>query len=310
MRDVPPARPDLTPGPGRHRATGGWERTGPVSYRRGVPSRSSRPNKQKRQRQNRAEREARAAKRANAGEATNLAADGGAPASGAGSRPSSSRTTPKAGDAKAARAQARAERRSRLSQHPGQRAVFLAFLFTLVSALTLLISDVPFPRDVEDRSEVPESVDEGDVEENDDGTFTYLEDGRLLDEVGPAATAGLLFTPIAITGAAVWFTSKPQRSNAWTICMILLAGYIFFLARGLSLLTLPALVALAIGGFQSRRAETKERMAEIRAGREERAGGGEVIDAEATEVEPDAGDEGDGADADLDGSEEPDDDRR
>ena len=155
----------------------------------------------------------------------------------------------------------------------------LAFLFTIVSAATLLLAPIQVPVEVE-----PDDprVEEGD-EPNDDGTVTIYEDGKLVEEESPPVVAVVLLAPIAITGAAVWFTKRPQRSTAWSIAMVALAAYVFFVGS-YGVISLPSLVALAVGGFQSRRAEGKQRMAEIRANRAAReAAGGEVIDVDAVD---------------------------
>jgi len=241
---------------------------------------SKRPNKQQRQRQNRQRREARQARSVHAGEATAIARGEREKAEPT----ANTRTSTKGKGSKAA--QARAERKSRYSI-PGQRAVVMAFLFTIVSAATLLIAPVQVQREVPIDDPVLEEVDEDDQEVDEDaGTVTYVDDAKLLDEEGPAVAAGVMLTPILITGAAVWFTKKPQRSTAWTMAMIGLAAYIFLFAGPYGIITLPSMIALAVGGFQSRRAESKERLVEIRA---KKAAGsdGEVIDAEATEITED-----------------------
>jgi hypothetical protein len=136
---------------------------------------------------------------------------------------------------------------------------------------------------------VLEEVSDGDIRDRneDEGTVTFIDDAKLLDEEGPAVAAGVLFTPILITGAALWFTKRPQRSNVWTMAMIALAAYIFFFAGPYGIIALPSMIALAVGGFQSRRSENKVRMAEIRAEREARKEGeGDVIDVDAVEDEP------------------------
>ena len=250
---------------------GGWR----------LPSRPvpSRPSKDKRQRQNRQERAARRARSAHAGEATAITR-GEVPAS---SSPISSGRGDK-GD-KAAKGKRSVQKRKSPFTIPGQRAVTMAFLFTLVSAGTLLLAPVQVQREVDADSPVLEQVDDGDITDRDEeaGTVTYVDDAKLLDEEGPAVAAGVLLTPILVTGAALWFTKKPQRSNVWTMCLIALAAFVFFFAGPYRIITLPSMIALAVGGFQSRRAETKARMAQIREEKARRAEGGEVIDARATE---------------------------
>lgn len=257
-----------------------------------MASSKRRPSKSKRYRQNKAQRDARAARSLRAGEATAIArgersahvpeadADGGDDTNGAAASGAAAE--------KGAGRGATARRGKRKSPYtiPGQRAVVLAFMFTLVSAATLLLAPIQVPRDVppDDPRVEEEEVDEDDV--NDDGTVTILEEGKLIEEEPAPVAALVLLAPIAITGAALWFTKKPQRSTAWSIAMVALAGYVFFVGS-YAIISLPSLVALAVGGFQSRRDENKERVAEIRAQREARkaakAGRGTVIDVEATE---------------------------
>lgn len=240
---------------------------------------SKRPNKQQRQRQNRQQREARRARSARAGEATAVARGEKKPSAVAAD---SSRTTGKAGGAKAAPAK---RRRPSYYTVPGQRAVVMAFAFTIVSAVMLLVSDVPHQVDADDP--VLQEIDEDAIQERDEEEGTVRFDARLLEVQEPAVAAGVLLTPIAITGAAVWFAKRPQRSTVWTISLILMAGYVFFLAGPYVQLMIIPMIALAVGGFQSRRAESKERLAELRA-KKAAAADGEVIDVESTEVDPSA----------------------
>lgn len=249
-----------------------------------MASSKRRPSKSKRYRQNKAVRDARAARSARAGEATAIARGERSVAPHEADAPdqASAETAP---DGK----RRRSGKRKSPYTVPGQRAVVLAFMFTLVSAATLLLAPIQVPRDVPpDDPRVEEEVEEGD--RNDDGTVTIFEDGKLVEEESAATAALVLLAPIAITGAAVWFTKRPQRSTAWSIAMVALAGYVFFVGS-YAIISLPSLIALAVGGFQSRRDENKDRVAEIRAQREARkaakAGRGTVIDVEATEVTDD-----------------------
>jgi hypothetical protein len=243
---------------------------------------SNRPNKQKRQRQNRQEREARRARSERAGEATAISRG---EREAAAQRASTTRTAAKgAKDAKDAKGKGSGwRRRESPYKIPGQRAVVMAFMFTIVSAFTLLIAPVQMQQEVPADDPVLQEIDEDDIRERDEeaGTVTYVYDAKVIDEEDPAVAAGILLTPIAITGIALLYTKKPQRSTAWTMAMVALAGFVFLFAGPYGIITLPSMIALAVGGFQSRRAEGKERLAQIRA---EKAGrDGEVIDVEATE---------------------------
>ncbi|MGK2929004.1 MAG: hypothetical protein ACSLFO_05440 [Acidimicrobiales bacterium] len=253
-----------------------------------MASSKRRPSKSKRYRQNKAVRDARAARSARAGEATAIARGERAVA------PHEADAPDQAGAATGAKTapggkRGRSGKRKSPYTVPGQRAVVLAFMFTLVSAATLLLAPIQVPRDVPpDDPRVEEEVEVGD--RNDDGTVTIFEDGKLVEEESAATAALVLLAPIAITGAAVWFTKRPQRSTAWSIAMVALAGYVFFVGS-YAIISLPSLIALAVGGFQSRRDENKDRVAEIRAQREARkaakASRGTVIDVAATEVADD-----------------------
>ena len=234
---------------------------------------AKKPDKSKRSKQNRAVREARAARSARAGEATAIARGERAPT------PQPTETA-KATGATGAKGSGRPRRKSPYTI-PGQRAVVLAFMFTIVSAATLVLAPIQVPRDVP-----PDDprVEEGD-ERNDDGTVTILEDGKLFEEETIPVAVAVIGLPVAITGAALWFTKRPRRSTAWSVAMVAMAGYVFFVGS-YAVISLPSLVALGVAGFQSRRAESKERLAELKAKRAARKEGGEVIDAEAIEEPP------------------------
>lgn len=251
-----------------------------------MASSKRRPDKDKRYRENKARREARAARSAHAGEATAISRGEREPVA---AKPDTT--------APAARGGKRPKRESPW-KIPGQRAVVLAFLFTLVSAVTLLVAPIQVRRDipatvtdgvvvVEDEQFADEDFEPDDV--SDEGTVEVFDDGKLFEEEDVGIALMIVLVPILITGAAAWFTKRPQRSTAWTFAMLAMAGYIFFLAGPYGVIALPSLVALAVGNFQSKRAENKVRMAQIKAEREARAegGDGEVIDVDAVEdIEP------------------------
>ncbi len=259
-----------------------WGSTDSAEYGHAVASSKRRPDKSKRYRENKARREARAARSAHAGEATAI------------SRGEREPVAPKPKATATSGAKGKRPKRESPWKIPGQRAVVLAFLFTLVSAATLLLAPIQVERDIpasvgEDGTvtvDDPEFVDEEFSEDDvsDDGTVAVFVDGKLAEEESAGVVGMVLITPIVITGAAVWFTKRPQRSTAWTFAMIALAGYIFFLAGPYGIITLPSLVALSVGNFQSRRVDNKARMEEIKAQRAARADDeDEVIDVEAVE---------------------------
>lgn len=250
---------------------------------------AQRPNKQKRQRQNRQAREARQARSAHAGEATSISRGDG----GDGDEPTAETTSRRVTGKAAARSAARRPQPDRI---PGQRAVLMAFLFAVVSAGTLLLFPVQVEREVDpDDPRVEEEFDEDEeIDLNEDGTVTILEDVRLVDEEGALVVAGIIGTPLLVTGAAVYFTKRPQRSTVYTFAMMALAAFIFLFAGPYGIIALPSMIALAVGGFQSRRADQRERMAEIRADREARDGDDDVIDVDAVDAEiedPDGSDD-------------------
>ena len=71
------------------------------------------------------------------------------------------------------------------------------------------------------------------------------------DRAGEAWTLdslGVVLTPIVITGLAVWFTKRPQRSNVWTMSMVALAAYIFLFAGPYGIITLPVTLSRPLSG--------------------------------------------------------------
>lgn len=223
-----------------------------------MASSKRRPDKSKRYQQNKARREARAARSAHAGEATAI------------SRGEREPTVSKAANSRTATDGAKTTARPRRSSPwkiPGQRAVVLAFMFTLVSAGTLLFAPIQVERQVPpDDPRVEE-----DAEVDEDGTVTILEDGKLLEEESTPVAAMVLLAPIAITGAAVLYTKRPKRGLVWTISLLAFSAYIFLFSGPYGVISLPSLIALAVANFQNRREENKARLAEIRQAKAERA---------------------------------------
>jgi len=250
------------------------------AYRRVVAT--NRPSKQKRQRQNRQEREARRARSERAGEATAISRG---EREAAATSATGARASTKAGKGRETATGGR--RRESPYKVPGQRAVVMAFMFTIVSAVTLLVAPVQVTREVDADAPVLEDIDEDDITERDEdaGTVTYVEDAKLIDEEGPAVAAGVMLTPIVITGIALLYAKRPQRSTVWTMAMVALAGFIFLFAGPYGIITLPSMIALAVGGFQTRRAESKERLPGLKAEKAARAGAGDrdVIDVDVIE---------------------------
>ncbi|MDZ7675856.1 MAG: hypothetical protein U5K30_12415 [Acidimicrobiales bacterium] len=256
---------------------------------------AKRPNKSERQKRNRARREARAARSARAGEATELyqsrSEETEADDSGW-ERGTSDDEGTEAAPAKRTRAQkaaaSKAATRQSRYQYPGQRAVVLALLFTIASVGLLLFTPVRVEREVP-ADEVPAEFEDDAEVADDEETATYLEDAMLLDEESLGVAIVIMAVPVAITGAAVYLKDHEKRSTVWTFAMLAMAGYVFFLGGAYAIYTLPALIALGVGGFQARRDENKERMAELRAERDARKAAkaeGKERDGEVIDVEP------------------------
>lgn len=257
---------------------------------------SSKPSKAERQRRNRARREARQARSAHAGEATEIAKELGDAenddATDAEQSEATTGTTSAASSAKTKKPGAEPKRGRRQNPFtiPGQRAVVLAFLFSIASIGLLIFTPVRVEREVpEDDPRVEQAED---AEINDDGTATIVEDVKLLDEESVPVALLIMLTPVAITGAAAYFTKHEKRSTIWTMSMLAIAGYVFFIGGAYAIYTLPALVALGVGGFQSRRADNADRVAELKEQRARRKAAkaegrsserGDVIDVDAVE---------------------------
>lgn len=249
----------------------------PAIYGRDVAS--SKPNKSERQRRNRAKRDARHARSAHAGQATELAR-GSASADDDSVAESTTKSTTAAGKTSGKRGG-----KQNPFTIPGQRAVMLAFLFSIASIGLLLFTPVRVEREVPENDPRVEQAD--DVTINDDGTASIIEDVKLLDEESLQVALLIMFTPVAITGAAAYFTKHEKRSTIWTMAMLAIAGYVFFIGGAYAIYTLPALVALGVGGFQTRRADNADRVLELKQQRAARkaakASGKDVIDVDSVE---------------------------
>ncbi len=257
-----------------------------------MASKKNRPNKAERQRRNRQRREARQARSAHDGEASELyqaEESEGAESTEEGERAevASKRTSGSRAGRMAEANQARKSARNARYQYPGQRAVVLSFLFAIASVVLLVVSPIAVQRDVDSVDDGPAEIDEDEVEvDEDDGSVTYTDDVKLLDEETLPVALAIMLVPVAITGAAAYYAKHPKRGTIWTMAMLAMAAYVFFLAGPYGFFSLASLIALGVGGFQARRDENKERMAELRAEREARKAAkrdGEVIDVDAVE---------------------------
>jgi ferredoxin len=139
---------------------------------------------------------------------------------------------------------------------------------------------------------VPAEVSEEDVSEPDDnGIVEYTENIKLFEEESAPVAATVMLLPIAITGGAVWFTKRKQRTIVWTISLFVLTGYML-VAGPYSFYALPSMIAMAVGAFQSRRAENKPRIEALKKEREERMAAKKAAkEQRARGEEPTSGDE-------------------
>ncbi len=158
-------------------------------------------------------------------------------------------------------------------------------MFSLASIGLLIFSPVRVERVVPEDDPRVEGAE--DVEIDDDENATIVEDVKLLDEETLPIALLIMFTPVAITGAAAYFTKHEKRSTIWTMAMLAIAGFVFFLGGAYAIYTLPALVALGVGGFQTRRADNAPRVAELKeqraARKADKAAGKNVIDVDPVE---------------------------
>lgn len=186
---------------------------------------------------------------------------------------------------------------------PGQRAMFLGLVFTLVFIGTTLFSEFPIPAEVPiDDPRVAEANDVLDHgmtsvaqevlgDEAKEVEVTIYENTKLFDDKSPPAAAAILLIPSILCGLAYLYTKRPQRNTVWTVTLFAMTAYFMF-SQPYSLFVLPTLVAVGVGSFQSRKATNEPRLIEMRSQREAQrqakldakaggAGADEVIDVEA-----------------------------
>jgi hypothetical protein len=93
----------------------------------------------------------------------------------------------------------------------------------------------------------------------------------------------VLALPVAVAVFAFWANRRPDRSRLLTFAMLAMAGAVLL---GGGFLFFPSLIALAVAGFQVRKAEAPARVAErVSPTRGRRRG--RVVDAESHEVTDD-----------------------
>ncbi|MFP3900965.1 MAG: hypothetical protein ACLFXM_08915 [Acidimicrobiia bacterium] len=259
-------------------------------------------SKQRRAARNRAAREALAARRENALAARSRSDDAATFSSaGAGTDPADGGTEPAgAGAGPAGRGMAARYR----GRRPGDTAVLVALVLSIVSAVSVLFVRVP----VDDRGEpLP-------------GRFRALyeqaremqigrdigDDTTSLFEAQPSVLF-ILALAVLVCAFAVWANRRPDRSRLLTFAMLALAGTVIL---GAGFLFLPSLIALAVASFQVRKAEMAGRapaQGDARgrggpggAGARSTAGGGadggarDVIDVDSEESTPGAGGDDEG----------------
>ena len=256
------------------------------------------PSKQRRQARNRASRDALAARRDNAVDvpSTRPASKSSSTDSTSSSGGSSSRTTTKGAATRpaggrgagrpvpvAAGPPPRSIGEYVRSKRPGDKAILLAFLFSFVSAIALLlVLKVP----VDDRGDgIPPQY--GAVTILTRATLTDVDPGAITEDVSTLSAYGpqailMAATPVLIAGYAVWANRRNDRSRLLTFALIAMA-MASLLTGGLTIF-LPTLLALGLGTFRVRKADMVAGMAA--AGDQPAATGrGRVIEAD-TVAEP------------------------
>lgn len=140
-------------------------------------------------------------------------------------------------------------------RRPGDTAVLVALVLSIVSAVSVMFVRVP----VDDRGEpLP-------------GTFRALyEQAREMEigrDIGDDTTSlfeaqpsvlFILALGVLVCVFAVWANRRPDRSRMLTFAMLALAGTVIL---GAGFLFLPSLIALAVASFQVRKAEMPARSA-------------------------------------------------
>ena len=250
------------------------------------------PSKQRRAARNRATRDSLAARRDNAVPDASTAAS--RPTTSAASDRSTARTSTKGAARRgAARGAARPVRPVPVavgpapqgvkemlqSRRPGDRALLVAFGLAILSALfSLLVARV----DVDDRGEpLPYSYRAMTLLAREAvGGERTVSSETMISAYGPVIIL-LVLTPVLITAYALWVNRRVDRARVLTFVLIALAVATMLSGGGASLVqsvfSFGALIALGIGVFRIRKADTEAGMTVAP------ASGGGVIDADATE---------------------------
>ena len=140
------------------------------------------------------------------------------------------------------------------SKRPGDKAILLAFLFSFVSAIALLlVLKVP----VDDRGDgIPPQY--GAMTILTRATLTDVDPGAITEDVSTLSAYGpqailMAATPVLIAGYALWANRRNDRSRLLTFALIAMA-MASLLTGGLTIF-LPTLLALGLGTFRIRKAD-------------------------------------------------------
>lgn len=167
---------------------------------------------------------------------------------------------------------------------PGARATFVALVLAVFALMFLLV--IPIVR-VDDRGEsAPEQFEGLYVEARTElaGEPVELTEVTFIEAYGAGQFLPLLL-PVAMAAFSWYMHRKTGVSRPLTIGMLAMAVVVLFTG----MFFIPALVALAIGSFQARKAELPARMAERMERQQDEDS--DVIDADVIEDEEDLDDD-------------------
>jgi hypothetical protein len=249
-------------------------------------------SKQRRAARNRASRDALAARRENAvldpSPAPRSARSTGSAKGRAGATTTAATA---AGPAVAADAPPKGALGMLRSKRPGDKAVFIAFVFSVCAGIFLFFYRVP----VDDRGEpLPFEFRGLTLAAREAATGAPVEDATtsMLDANGPVVLL-LVGLPIFVSAFAMWGNRRPDRSRMLTYAMLGMAVAVIVVGQitGVGVLFFPALIAMAVGGFQVRKADLPARTAArggaaAGAARGQRGRGG-VVEADSRDVTDD-----------------------
>src|SRR5690606_17363695 len=140
---------------------------------------------------------------------------------------------------------------------PGDKALLVALALTVLPFIYLLFSRVP----VDDRGEPWPQVFTGlakAARERLTGEPAGDETANIFAAYGPAIIL-LLAIPLLVMLFALWANRRPDRGRMLTFAMLAMAGAVIVTQMQIYL---PAMIALAVAGFQARKADLPAQMAE------------------------------------------------